>query len=95
MGRKNLDRYSDDDWRAASTSLAQILDNGWPVFADCDVCDLRLKADVVRIAQLAGPKASLWGAKPKCRRVGCPGRVTFYLRPPGALAAIAMTAKRR
>lgn len=94
MGRKNFSAYSDDDWRSASSSLRQILTNGWPVYADCDVCDLRLKADLARMAQLVDPKSSLWGAKPRCRRVGCPGRVTFYLDPPGSNSVIAMTAKR-
>ena len=94
MGRKNYDAYGDADWRSASASLRQILSNGWPVYADCDLCDLRLRADVARMAQVVDPKMSLWGAKPRCRRVGCPGRVTFYLDPPGARAAIAMTAKR-
>tara|TARA_R110002167_G_scaffold12963_6_gene54886 strand:+ start:1461 stop:1847 length:387 start_codon:yes stop_codon:yes gene_type:complete len=95
MGRKNFSAYGDDDWRAASSSLRQILMNGWPVYADCDLCDLRLKADLERIAQLAGENASLWGAKPRCRRVGCPGRVTFYLDTPGPNRLVAMTTKRR
>ncbi len=94
MGRKNYHAFSDDDWRSSSSSLRQILTNGWPVYADCDVCDLRLKADLARMAQLVGPSSNLWGAKPRCRRVGCPGRVTFYLDPPGAPMVIAMTAKR-
>lgn len=94
MGRKNYSAYSDDDWRLASSSLRQILTNGWPVYADCDLCEVRLKVDVERLAQIAGPKASLWGSKPHCRCVGCPGRVTFYLDPPGAITTIAMTAKR-
>lgn len=94
MGRRNYSAYTDDDWRSASGSLRQILTNGWPVYADCDLCDVRLKVDVERIAQIAGGQASLWGSKPHCRCVGCPGRVTFYLDPPAANAAIAMTAKR-
>lgn len=94
VGRKNFSAYTDADWRAASRNVRQILSNGWPVYADCDLCDLRLKADVERIAQVAGPAFSLWGAKPRCRRVGCPGLVTFYLDPPGAYMAIAMTATR-
>ena len=94
MGRKNYSAYTDADWRSATGSLRQILSNGWPVYADCDLCDLRLKADLERMAQIAGPGFSLWGSKPRCRRVGCPGRVTFYIDPPGAHTAIAMTARR-
>lgn len=94
MGRRNYSAYTDDDWRTASSSLRQVLSNGWPVYADCDLCNVRLKVDLERVAQLVGPGRSLWGAKPQCRCVGCPGRVTFYLDPPGANSAIAMTAKR-
>lgn len=94
MGRRNLDRYTDDDWREAGKTLRQILSNGWPVFAECDLCSLRIKADVESLARRLGGGHSLWGSKFRCRRVGCPGHVTFYLDPPGAIAAIAMTAKR-
>lgn len=94
MGSRNRDRFTDDDWRQGSLTVRQVLSNGWPVYADCDVCGLRLKADLERIAQTAGPRYCLWGAKPRCRRVGCIGRVTFYLDPPGAQTVIAMTAKR-
>lgn len=41
---KDFSAYSDDDWRSASASLRQILTNGWPVYADCDLCDLRNSA---------------------------------------------------
>lgn len=94
MGRKNFSAYLEDDWRAASSSIGQILRNGWRVYADCDLCELRLEADLVRVAQLVGAERSLWGAKPRCRRVGCPGRVTFYLATPGPHGLIAMTARR-
>lgn len=94
MGRKNWDRYSDEDWRRAGSTVRAIIANGWPVDSVCEVCDLRIEADVKRIAREVGPDFSLWGASPRCRRKGCPGRVTFYVSPPGAIAAIAVTAKR-
>jgi hypothetical protein len=94
MGRKNYSAYSEDDWRTASSSIGQIVTNGWRVYADCDLCELRLQADLVRVAQVVGARANLWGAKPACRRVGCPGRVTFYLATPGPHGLVAMTAKR-
>ena len=94
MGRKNFDRYSEDDWRAASRSVDQILVNGWPVYADCPVCDLRIKADLKRIAQVKGYEYNLWGADAACRRVGCVGRVQFVIRPRGALGEFVMTARR-
>lgn len=73
--------------------MQQILLNGWPVFAECDKCSVRIKADVESIARRLGGSYSLWGSKFRCRCVGCPGRVTFYLHPPGAIMAVAMTAK--
>lgn len=93
MGRRNLDRYTEDDWRGASRTVEQILVNGWPVYADCPVCELRIRADLKRIAQVAGVDYSLWGASAACRRVGCVGRVQFVIRPRGAIAEIVMTAK--
>jgi hypothetical protein len=95
VGRKNYSAYGSEDWRTASASLGQIITNGWRVYADCDSCELRLQVDVVRVAQIAGERANLWGAKPRCRRVGCPGRVTFYLATPGPIGLVAMTAKAR
>ncbi|WGM31531.1 hypothetical protein [Brevundimonas sp. NIBR11] len=93
MGRKNLDRYREADWREASQTVDQILRNRWPVIAECPVCDLRIEADVRRIAQVMGPDYSLWGAETACRRIGCIGRVHFILRPRGAIMEYVMTAK--
>ncbi|WP_426041865.1 hypothetical protein [Brevundimonas sp. TWP2-3-4b1] len=93
MGRKNLDCYTEADWREASGSVERILINGWPVYADCPVCDLRIQADLKRIAQVRGSHYSLWGADAACRRVGCIGRVQFVLRLRGAQGEYLMTAK--
>lgn len=93
MGRRNLDRYSEDDWRDASRTVEQILMNRWPVIAECPVCELRIMADVRRIAEVKGPRYSLWGADAACRRVGCIGRVHFVIRPRGAIGEYVMTAK--
>lgn len=95
MARKNYSAYRQRDWLEASGTLRQILSNGWPVYADCDLCGLRLKADLDAMSRRIGGQRSLWGFKPNCRRVGCVGRVTFYLDPPGATIPIAMTAPPR
>lgn len=92
MGRKNYDAYSAQDWRDASPTVRAILANRWTVFADCPICDLRIRADVRRIADVMGPTYSLWGADAPCRRVGCIGRVQFVLRPIGAHMDYVMTA---
>lgn len=93
MGRRNLSRYTEADWRAASGTVEQILINGWQVYADCPICELRIRADLKRIAQAAGVHFCLWGASAPCRRVGCVGRVQFVIRPRGAIGEIVMTAK--
>lgn len=94
MGRRAFHRYTDDDWRSAAGSVEQLLLNRWPVIAECQKCEVRVWANVEFIAWKVGPKTSLWGRTGHCRVVGCPGRVTFYLKPPEAQMAIAMTAKR-
>ena len=93
MGRRNPDRYTDDDWRACGRTVRALLENRWPVHSACDACDLVMDTDLTPILARRGPDFSLWGARPRCRRRGCPGRVTFYVSPPGAMSAIAMTAK--
>lgn len=95
MGRKNPDRYTDADWRNAGSTVEALITNGWPVHTQCQVCDLRMEADLRRIAIAKGRRFSLWGAEPRCRRMGCPGRVLFYVRPHGAFSAICMTAPPR
>lgn len=91
MGRRNPDRYTLDDWRLAGGSVAAIIANRWFVFTECELCELRMKADLRRIAQEKGGTFSLWGRTAACRRLGCPGRVTFFCQPHGA-DPFAMTA---
>ncbi|HWW10967.1 MAG TPA: hypothetical protein VN018_00520 [Brevundimonas sp.] len=94
MGRRSFERYTDADWRSAGATVQQLLLNGWPVYGECEKCNVRVWANLDYIAIKAGPRASLWGWTPPCRVVGCPGRYTLFLRPPEATMAIAMTAKR-
>ncbi|RYG86582.1 MAG: hypothetical protein EON59_09635 [Alphaproteobacteria bacterium] len=94
MGRKNLDRYTEDDWRTASATVALILRNRWPVTAICEVCDVQLHVDVRLIAERAGPQTNLWGRRGQCKVVGCIGKTVFYIKPHGSVMTYAMTAKR-
>lgn len=94
MGRRNLDRYTETDWREASATVTLIIRNGWPVYAECEVCNVRLWVDLALIAERAGPATNLWGRRGKCKRVGCVGKTVFYIRPHGALTTYAMTARR-
>jgi hypothetical protein len=91
MGRRNPDRYSDSDWKNAGYTVGAILSNRWLVYAECDLCALRIQADLKRIARERGGSFVLWGRRTSCRRMGCPGRVTFWCRPHGAHADVAMT----
>ena len=65
--------------------------NRWLVYTECDLCELRIRADLKRIARERGPGFVLWGRATTCRRMGCPGRVTFWVRPHGASGDVAMT----
>jgi len=91
VGRKNLDRYSAADWRRAAPTVQAVIENRWRVYTECEVCELRMVADLPRIANAKGRAFSLWGQTAKCRRMGCPGRVIFHAQPPGANITIAMT----
>ena len=94
MGRRNPDRYTDEDWRFVGSTVGAILANRWLVYTECDLCHLRIQADLRRIARARGLEFSLWGQTTACRRMGCPGRVGFWCRPHGASGDVAMTARR-
>ena len=94
MGRKNLDRYTDAEWRQAGGTVGAIIANRWLVYSECDLCRLRIEADLKRIAEKRGMNFVLWGRTTRCRRMGCPGSVSFWCRPHGANADVAMTAAR-
>ena len=91
MGRRNLDRYRPEDWRDAAPTVRAAIDNRWRVFTECEVCELRIVADLKRIASVKGPNYRLWGQTARCRRMGCPGQVVFHAQPPGAGTTIVMT----
>lgn len=91
MTRRNLDRYTAADWKRAGRTVGALIDNRWLVFTECDLCGLRIRADLRRIARERGPRFDLWGRSTTCRRMGCPGRVTFWVRPHGASGDVAMT----
>lgn len=94
MGRRNPDRYTAADWMLAGRTVGAIISNRWLVYTECEVCDLRIQADLKRIAKERGGNYVLWGRTGRCRRMGCPGRVSFWCRPHGADADIAMTSER-
>ncbi len=91
MTRRNPDRYTADDWKQAGPTVGALIANRWLVYTECDLCELRIRADLKRIARERGPRFVLWGRATTCRRMGCPGRVTFWVRPHGASGDVAMT----
>ena len=91
MTRRNVDRYTADDGRQAGPTVGAILANRWLVYTECELCELRFRADLKRIARERGPGFVLWERSTTCRRMGCPGRVTFWVRPHGASRDVAMT----
>jgi hypothetical protein len=91
MTRRNPDRYTADDWRQAGPTVGAILANRWLVYTECDPWALSSPRRRGRIARERGPGFVLWGRATTCRRMGCPGRVTFWVRPHGASGDVAMT----
>lgn len=91
MTRRNPDRYTAEDWKMAGRTVGAILANRWLVYTECELCELRIRADLKRIARERGRHFVLWGRATTCRRMGCPGRVTFWVRPHGADGDVAMT----
>jgi hypothetical protein len=90
MGRRNLDRYTAADWRAACPTVGSIRRAGWVVTAACPNCDLEIVADLSVVETIKGSEYSLWGATTRCRRRWCEGRMAFFVRPPGAQVEIRM-----
>lgn len=74
MGRRNHDRYTAADWKFAGSTVGAILANRWLVYTECDLCELRIRADLKRIARERGANFVLWGRATTCRRKdGLPG----------------------
>ncbi|WGM45217.1 hypothetical protein KOAAANKH_00078 [Brevundimonas sp. NIBR10] len=94
MGRKNLDRYSIADWRAACPTVASIRRARWTVTAVCAVCDLEIIANLDAIIAAKGSDYRLWGASAACRRRWCEGKAAFFVKPPGATVEFRMTDER-
>ena len=82
MGRKNLDRYLDADWRQAGETVGAIIANRWLVYSECDLCRLRIEADLKRIAEKRGMNFVLWGADNEVPADGVPGPGQLLVQTP-------------
>ena len=67
MTRRNPDRYTAADWQEAGRTVGAILANRWLVYTECDLCELRIRADLNRIARERGANFVLWGRATTCR----------------------------
>ena len=56
IGAANIVRREPD-----GRMVGAMLDNRWLVYTECDLCALRIRADLKRIARARGPGFVLWG----------------------------------
>lgn len=82
MGGLNADRVTSPPNQAQALTLGWMADLGWQMRARCRTCELLLEVDVPGLVRMHGRDAIWWGRHPRCRRVGCNGRVTFSAAAP-------------
>jgi hypothetical protein len=80
MGGRNPDYIGTIINPDASWTLAQLWGQRVLVEARCDACGVRLRVDLDGLLRSRGPAYSLWNRTPRCKVIGCPGRVTFWAR---------------
>lgn len=84
MGRRNPDRYTIADWRAACPTVRWMRAERWDVISVCTTCGLKMQANLERIEREKGPEFSLWDRTAPCRRLKCVGFVEFQALPRNA-----------
>ena len=80
MGAKNRDRIPVVEWRRRAETLYEMQQAGWEVISRCSTCGLMMPVDLDVLIWRLGASASLWNRRPRCRRIGCSGRVEFQAR---------------
>ena len=80
MGGQNSDYLGGSVTPELAWTLAQLWGMQAMVEARCDTCRVRLRVDLDGLIRARGPDYSLWNKSPRCRVVGCPGRVGFWAR---------------
>ena len=78
--RPNGNGYTDGRWIA---TLGGMVAEGTQVRAECRVCKVALEVDLIPLLMRRGAQATLLNWHPKCRVVGCEGRVVFSAKPGG------------
>ena len=84
MGARNPERFTDPpDWTTHRT-LGQMKAAGWRLATWCSKCGRTAPADIDRLIELRGPKASPWDRYIVCGHLGCRGRAVFKAATSGA-----------
>lgn len=82
MGSRNPNRHPFHERVSGKETVATMLADGWQIVTRCATCGLRLRTPLRPILRLAGRNCTLWDRHPRCRTVGCLGRVTFFATIP-------------
>lgn len=77
-------RWTRENWQGYCPTINDMLRRGWSVTAKCRHCQLQMAADLELMAMKLGRGYSPWGHTAKCRRLYCPGRMTFTAYSPRA-----------
>lgn len=85
MGSRNADRIPLIARRRHGETVADMIANGWDVYAQCPIgrCSNKMAVNLRLVASVKGPGYSLWNRRPKCRRPGCDGKMLLWARAPG------------
>lgn len=85
MGSRNDDRIPLIARRRHGETVADMIANGWDVYAQCRIprCGCRLRVDLQRVARVLGPAYSLWDKPQRCRGVGCKDVMDLWAKAPG------------
>jgi hypothetical protein len=83
MSHRNPDRVSIIERRSKCETVGQMIVQRWDVITKCLACGLVMQTDLAFIARSVSRDLSIWNRRPRCRRLGCTGRVQFQAKAPG------------
>ena len=95
MGGQNPDYLGSLITTERAWTVVQLWSLRAQVEARCDRCAVRLRVDLDGLIRARGPDYSLWNKTPRCRVIGCDGRVGFWARDRPGASAIRLAGERR
>jgi hypothetical protein len=95
MGGQNPDDLGSMITAERAWTVAQLWALRILVEARCSGCNVRLRVDLDGLIRARGPDYSLWNKSPRCRVIGCAGRVAFWGRDRPGSSAVKLTGERR